>query len=100
MKAVDSEFNMSLQSDGWRKFMLIQTLAHEDSKLHRFNCGNLETLQQPGIREHLLKFHKEMYSSNIMKLCLTSQLSLEKLEELTKHFIDIENKNVELPDYS
>ncbi len=31
MKAVDSEFNMSLQSDAWRIFMLIQTLSNKDS---------------------------------------------------------------------
>jgi insulysin len=100
MKAVDSEYNMSLQSDDWRKFMLIQTLSHEESALHRFNCGNLETLKQEGIRENLVKFHKEWYSSNIMKLCLSSQLSLEKLEELANGFLKVDNKNVERPDYS
>jgi insulysin len=72
MNAVNSEYNMSLQSDDWRFFMLLQTLSHKDSKLHRFICGNLETLQQKGIREALLAFHKEWYSSNIMKLCISS----------------------------
>lgn len=57
MKAVDSEYNMSLQNDAWRKFNLIQNIAHEDSQLRRFNCGNLESLKQDGIRESLLKFH-------------------------------------------
>jgi insulysin len=58
MQAVDSEYNMSLQHDAWRQFMLQQSLAHEDSLLNRFNCGNLETLKQEGIREVLLNFHK------------------------------------------
>ena len=54
MKAVDSEYNMSLQSDAWRMFMLKRTLSHENSKLHRFSCGNIESLKRDGIRDQLL----------------------------------------------
>ena len=45
MNAVDSEYNMSLQNDQWRKFNLIQDISHEQSKLRRFMCGNLESLK-------------------------------------------------------
>lgn len=45
MNAVDSEYNMSLQSDYWRKFNLMCDLSHGESQLHRFDCGNLETLK-------------------------------------------------------
>lgn len=45
MKAVDSEYNQSLQSDAWRFFSLMQDNANPDSLLHRFNCGNLESLK-------------------------------------------------------
>lgn len=79
MNAVDSEFNMSLQNDAWRKFMLQQHLSHPDSKLNRFNCGNLESLKQEGIRENLLKFHETWYSSNIMKLTVAGKHSLDQL---------------------
>jgi secreted Zn-dependent insulinase-like peptidase len=40
--------------------------------MNRFNCGNLETLKQPGIREALLNFHKTWYSANIMRLVVNS----------------------------
>ena len=81
MNAVDSEYNMSLQSDAWRFFMLIQTVSHKESNLNRFGCGNLQTLKQEGIRESLLAFHKKWYSSNIMKLCLSGRHSLDQLEK-------------------
>ena len=45
MNAVDSEYNMSLQNDQWRKFNLIQDISHEHSQLRRFMCGNLESLK-------------------------------------------------------
>lgn len=81
MNAVDSEYNMSLQNDAWRKMNLIQNISHEESHLHKFMCGNLESLKQDGIRESLLNFHKTWYSSNIMNLVISGKHSLEKLEE-------------------
>ena len=50
MNAVDSEYNMSLQNDTWRFYSMIMKMAHEDSAMHRFMCGNLETLKKEGIR--------------------------------------------------
>ena len=101
MNAVDSEYNMSVQNDHWRKFNLIQTVAHDDSQLHRFMCGNLESLKQEGIRESLLDFHRTWYSSNIMNLVLYGKHSLEQLEEwAVSLFSPVPNKNVEHPDLS
>ena len=52
-------------------------VANEESQLYRFGTGNLETLKQEGIRESLLDFHRQWYSSNIMSLVLISKHSLE-----------------------
>jgi insulysin len=49
----------------------------------------------------LLKFHKDWYSANIMKLCISSQHPLDQQEKWAREmFEEIENKNVTLPDYS
>ena len=77
MNAVDSEYKMTLQSDVWRRYGLLMNVAHEDSQLYRFGTGNLETLKQDGIRESLLEFHRQWYSSNIMSLVLIGKHSLE-----------------------
>ena len=101
MNAVDSEYNMSLQNDAWRKINLLQNLAHEESTFRRFMCGNLESLKQDGIRESLLGFHKKWYSSNIMNLVLIGKHSLAQLEEWAVNlFQGVENKNVQVPDLS
>ena len=50
MNAVDSEYNMSLQNDVWRFYSMIMKMAHPESAMHRFMCGNLETLKKEGIR--------------------------------------------------
>jgi len=64
-------------------------------------CGNLESLKQDGIREALLGFHKNWYSSNIMNLVLYGKHSLEQLEEwAVSLFKGVENKDVIVPDLS
>jgi len=67
--------------------------------LNRFNCGNAKSLSQDGIRESLLDFHKQWYSSNIMKLTVVGRQDIEQLEEwVTEKFSPIENKDVAVPD--
>lgn len=57
MKAVDSEFNMNLQNDFWRKFQIFHSLSAPDSLYNKFMIGNLKTLQHPDTRDRLLEFH-------------------------------------------
>mmetsp|Transcript_21921 Transcript_21921/g.21111 ORF Transcript_21921/g.21111 Transcript_21921/m.21111 type:complete len:174 (+) Transcript_21921:489-1010(+) len=72
--------------------------SHEDSYLNTFNCGNLETLKQDGIREALLDFHKKYYSSNIMKLVVSSKYEIEKLESWVRSlFSAVPNKQLVVP---
>ena len=84
---------MSLQHDGWHYFNLMQRISNQDGLLNRFNCGNLKSLSQPGMRESLLAFHKKWYSSNIMTLTVSSRHSIEDLENWVKSkFSSVENK--------
>jgi secreted Zn-dependent insulinase-like peptidase len=59
---------------------MMMTLAHKESNMNRFWYGNLKSLDQPTIREDLLAFHTKWYSSNIMKLVISSKSSLDQLE--------------------
>ena len=98
MKAVDSEFNQSLQSDAWRFYSLLQHNTNPEGLLNRFNCGNMESLKQDGIREALLNFHRTWYSSNIMKLCILSNKNIEEMEKLVNElFSEVPNKDVDIP---
>ena len=99
MNAVDSEFNQSLQHDGWHFFNLTQMSSLEASCYNRFDCGNLKTLSEPGIRAALLDFHKKWYSANIMSLGISGKFDLATLEKwAVDKFSAVENKDVQLPD--
>jgi insulysin len=65
-------------------------LSNPESLLNRFNCGNLKSLSQPGIRESLLDFHKKWYSSNIMNLTVQSKHDIDQLELwITEKFSEV-----------
>jgi len=99
VNAVDSEFNQSLQHDGWHYFNLTQALSNPEGNYNRFDCGNLKSLSDPKIREALLDFHKKWYSANIMTLVICGKYDLETMEQwVTSRFSAIVNKDVVVPD--
>jgi insulysin len=81
VNAVDSEWEMSKQSDGWHFYNLTCALSEKESNYNRFACGNKASLANPTIRESLLEFHKKWYSANIMTLCVCGKESLDWLEK-------------------
>ncbi len=102
MNAVDSEYRKNLSDESRRLYQIEKSIiAKKGSVLNRFGTGNLDTLKIEGIRDHLLNFHNENYSSNIMTLSLVGNHSLDYLQELAvANFDEVENKNLIQPDYS
>jgi insulysin len=102
MNAVDSEYKKNLSDDSRRMFQIEKSeIVRKGSILNRFSTGGLETLKIPTIREDLLKFHDQHYSSNIMNLVMVGRHSIEDLEKLAvENFTDIVDKNVELRDFT
>jgi insulysin len=81
MNAVDSEYKKNLSEDSRRLTQIEKSeIVIKGSILNRFSTGGLETLKIPSIREDLLKFHADYYSSNIMSLVIVGKHSLEDLE--------------------
>ncbi|XP_019456155.1 PREDICTED: insulin-degrading enzyme-like 1, peroxisomal [Lupinus angustifolius] len=100
IKAVDSENQKNLLSDGWRMHQLQKHISAEDHPFHKFSTGNWDTLEvkpkAKGLdtREELLKFYKENYSANLMRLVVYTNESLDKIRNLVEEkFQDIRNTN-------
>lgn len=91
--AVDSEFLNTLNNDAWRIGALLSELIKDGELRGRFNCGNEETLRQENILDEVIKLWKDTYSSDLMKLVICSNNSLDELEELAQLFSRIENHN-------
>jgi len=95
INAVDSEHKKNLQNDSRRLDQILMNHTNPNSKLNRFTTGNTETLRKNDIREKLLQFHNENYSSNLMTLTLLGNHSMEMMEKYAlQYFSEIPNKNL------
>ncbi|XP_049354537.1 insulin-degrading enzyme-like 1, peroxisomal [Solanum verrucosum] len=100
IKAVDSENQNNLLSDGHRVYQLQKHLSSKDHPYHKFGTGNWDTLEvRPkarglNTREKLLKFYKENYSANLMHLVVYSKDCLDKAQTLVQGiFQEVPNTN-------
>eukprot|EP00210_Caulerpa_lentillifera_P000591 g572.t1 len=84
--AVDSEFSISRQNDGWRYFRILQQTAKPGNVYKRFTMGNRKSLKEDpekdglNIRKKLLEFYKSHYSAERMCLAVLGGETLPELE--------------------
>ncbi|KAJ2435023.1 metalloprotease, partial [Coemansia sp. RSA 2424] len=85
--AVDSEFKGLLNNDFWRFHQLSCNLSNPEHPFSKFMVGSIEALKQSAkdngldLHDELLKFHSKYYSSDIMKLVVYGNHSLDQLVE-------------------
>ncbi|XP_032806215.1 insulin-degrading enzyme [Petromyzon marinus] len=106
VNAVDSENEKNLMNDSWRLFQLEKSTGNPTHPFSKFGTGNKNTLStRPSelgldVRDELLKFHSNYYSSNLMSLCVLGREPLDEMMEMVvKLFAQVENKNVPIPDF-
>ncbi|GFS16143.1 insulin-degrading enzyme-like [Elysia marginata] len=104
VNAVDSENSRNLQSDPWRLFQLDKSLSRPDHDFSKYGTGNKETLEEIpkskgiDVRDELLKFHSQYYSSNIMGMCVVGREPLDELQNMVVPLVEgVVNKSVEVP---
>uniref|UniRef100_T1ISN5 Insulin-degrading enzyme n=1 Tax=Strigamia maritima TaxID=126957 RepID=T1ISN5_STRMM len=107
VNAVNSEHEKNLQSDLWRLSQLEKSTADKSHAFAKFGTGNKKTLDEIpksngiNVREELLKFHSQWYSSNIMALAVLGKESLDDLQDLVVNlFSGVTNKNIEIPEWT
>ncbi|KAL5238798.1 hypothetical protein ACI65C_006208 [Semiaphis heraclei] len=105
--AVNSEHENNIADDFWRLDQLEKNGADPNHSYNQFGTGTKETLwdipnsKNISVRDQLLEFHSEWYSSHLMYLTILGKEDLNALEELAVSlFGDIEKKNVERPYWS
>lgn len=91
---VESEFRKNVSNQEKAISQLVKSeITDENSPLNRFQTGNKESLSKVGIREAVVEFYWEHYSSNVMQLCLVGNYDLDRLQDLAeKYFGSIHNK--------
>ncbi|CAI2379420.1 unnamed protein product [Moneuplotes crassus] len=96
---VDSEHRKNLNNDSWKAMKLIKGISDVNYTYHDFFTGNVDTLwnipleNNVNMSKTLRTFYEEYYSSNLMKLVIIGNQTLDELEKLaTNKFIGVINK--------
>ncbi|XP_076237531.1 nardilysin [Calliopsis andreniformis] len=104
-EAVESEFQMALPSDFYRKEQLFCSFARPNHPATKFTWGNLITLRDnvkdEKLYEELHKFRERHYSAHRMKLAIQARLPLDVLEEyVIQCFSNVPNNNLPPDDFT
>jgi insulysin len=99
--AVHSEYQARLKSDGSRTWDATKQLFNPAHPASRFSVGSLDTLSNEdriGLRQSLVTFWNEKYSSNRMTLAIYGAESLATLESWAQAiFSPIQDRDVQSP---
>jgi len=81
MHAVNQEFEMHKDEDGYREYMVSKQLANPEHPDSRFSIGNLDTLSKVD-NAKLVDWHSRMYSANLMHVAVYTALPVEDVKQL------------------
>ncbi|CAG8782773.1 45453_t:CDS:10 [Gigaspora margarita] len=104
LRAVDSEYKLNLQEDGWRQFQLEKSLSNPNNPFSQFGIGNLESLKdipsKAGLNEEVNLLYQDII--DILSIgALTYFGVAEPLDTLNQwvveKFSNVKNKSVPIP---
>ncbi|HEY3697751.1 MAG TPA: insulinase family protein, partial [Spongiibacteraceae bacterium] len=94
--AVDSEYKANIQDDQHRALDVLREVVNPEHPLAKFSVGDLDTLaDRPDhpVRQDLLDFYAENYSSNLMTLVVVGREPLDRLQQMvTSRFSTVPNR--------
>lgn len=106
INAVDSENKKNLQNDLWRLYQLDKSQSNPNHPYNGFSTGNFVTLHTVpelegiNVRDILMQFHKDRYSSNLMSLVILGKENLDELSTWAiEKFSEVIDKGLTRPSY-
>ena len=95
LNAIDQEYAKNVENDGIRQYYILKALTNPAHPNHAFGMGNYDALVNVS-QETLKEWYKQHYSSNIMRLIVTSPLPIGELKKLVvTDFSEIPNRNLQ-----
>ncbi len=81
MQAVDQEFSLMKENDGWREYMVLKETGSPTHPNRLFSAGNSKTLSSIP-QSALKKWHRENYGAERMKAAIYSSMPISSLKDL------------------
>ena len=93
--AVDSEHSKNLLDNSWITLNISKKIFYNNHPAKKFSTGNLKTLQKIGLREKVIDFYLNKYSSHLMNVIISINKNIDKnklLQIITNTFGNIKLK--------
>jgi insulysin len=84
INAINSEHKKNINQDMWREYQLRLNLMDKKSLVNTFVTGSLNSLQKPDIREQVIKFYKQYYTTNNISISIASSKPTKQIYEIIK----------------
>lgn len=92
--AVNSEYEKNMSIENRKIEEILKDISENSHPYKLFDCGNKKTLNVKNIRDNMIDFYNTYYSSDLMKLVISSNHSLDELTELSLLFENIPKKKI------
>lgn len=95
INSVDAEHTKNLFIDNFIVIDMLKHLVNKSNPYYKFTTGNKATLGKKGTYNSLIDFYNKYYSSNLMKIVVLSNNSIQFLEDIiSKYYTKIVNKGL------
>ena len=85
INAINSEHQKNINSEYWRFKQIIFNLSKKDAGINKFATGSFNTFSS-NVREVMIKFYNNYYTSNNLTITIISNEKINKLEKYIKFF--------------
>jgi len=82
INAVNSEHKKNINQDMWRKYQLMLNLTDNESIVNTFVTGSLNSLQKPDIRDQLIKFYNQYYTTSNISISIASSKPTKQIYKI------------------
>jgi insulysin len=94
INAVNSEHKKNINSDMWRKHQFMLDILNKDSSMNNFGTGSLNTLDKKDIRDKLIEFYNNYYTTDNISICIASSKSFEDMKGIIDSTFGIIKKSI------
>lgn len=82
LNAINNEHLKNINDDGWIKHQFTFDIANENSCINTFGTGSKNTLNHSDIRDKMVEFYNNHYTTDNISICIASSKNIDELKKI------------------
>lgn len=89
INAVNNEHLKNINNDNRKLYQFCLDITNKNAPMNNFTTGSLETLSHDDVRDKMIEFYKNYYTTDNMSICIASSLPQKNIDKILKIFNSI-----------